>query len=131
MPPTVDDRRARPTSELAADTLGFPLVLKIPDSSFSRGVKKVSSSRGARRRSPTSLAGGDSDLLDRAEIPARPTTTGGSACSAASRCSPCHYLMGKNTGRSSTTRPHGTPRQGGIKTFTLKEAPPPGCRDRR
>ncbi len=25
----------------AADTLGFPMVLKIPDSSFSRGVKKV------------------------------------------------------------------------------------------
>ena len=24
----------------AADTLGFPMVLKIPDSSFSRGVKQ-------------------------------------------------------------------------------------------
>ena len=28
--------------EIAADTLGFPLVLKIPDSAFSRGVKKAS-----------------------------------------------------------------------------------------
>ena len=27
--------------QLAADTLGFPLVLKIPDSSFSRGVKRA------------------------------------------------------------------------------------------
>src|SRR5690606_30053822 len=28
--------------QVAADTLGFPLVLKIPDSAFSRGVKKAS-----------------------------------------------------------------------------------------
>ena len=42
VPPTV--MIASPADfELAADTLGFPLVLKIPDSSFSRGVKKVSS----------------------------------------------------------------------------------------
>src|SRR5690606_19906112 len=42
VPPTI--MIASPADfQLAADTLGFPLVLKIPDSSFSRVVKKVSS----------------------------------------------------------------------------------------
>ena len=46
VPPTV--MIAGPADfELAAETLGFPLVLKIPDSSFSRGVKKASTLRGA------------------------------------------------------------------------------------
>ena len=41
VPPTV--MIAGPADlRLAADTLGFPLVLKIPDSSFSRGVRKAS-----------------------------------------------------------------------------------------
>jgi glutathione synthase/RimK-type ligase-like ATP-grasp enzyme len=40
VPPTV--MIAGPADlQVAADTLGFPLVLKIPDSSFSRGVKKA------------------------------------------------------------------------------------------
>src|SRR5690606_32276010 len=40
VPPTV--MIAAPADlQLAADTLGFPLVLKIPDSAFSRGVKKA------------------------------------------------------------------------------------------
>ena len=43
VPPTV--MIAGPADlEVAADTLGFPLVLKIPDSAFSRGVKKASTS---------------------------------------------------------------------------------------
>ncbi len=53
MPPTV--MIAGPADlEVAAQTLGFPLVLKIPDSAFSRGVKKAADFRraeGARRRS--------------------------------------------------------------------------------
>lgn len=37
--------------ERAADTLGFPLVLKIPDGSFSRGVHKASSMDELKERS--------------------------------------------------------------------------------
>ena len=40
MPPTVIVGGMHDLAR-AADTLGFPMVLKIPDSSFSRGVKKV------------------------------------------------------------------------------------------
>ena len=46
MPPTVMIAGAADL-EVAAQTLGFPLVLKIPDSSFSRGVKKADNSRRA------------------------------------------------------------------------------------
>ena len=45
-----DDRRPG-DMQLAADTLGFPLVLKIPDSSFSRGVKRAKDFH-ERRASP-------------------------------------------------------------------------------
>ena len=85
VPPTV--MIASPADfEVAAETLGFPLVLKIPDSAFSRGVKKAVEFRGtedARRpsgwRIPTFLSRRNS---------CRPNMTGASACSAASRCLP-------------------------------------------
>ena len=60
VPPTV--MIAGPADfEVAAQTLGFPLVLKIPDSSFSRGVKKASNPAELRAIATTWLE--DSDLL--------------------------------------------------------------------
>ena len=45
----------------AADELGFPMVLKIPDGSFSRGVKKVEDFAGLEKLATAWLE--DSDLL--------------------------------------------------------------------
>ena len=85
MPPTV--MIAGPADlEPAAQTLGFPLVLKIPDSAFSRGVKKAADFAELKSLAEQWLE--DSDLADRPEIHADRISTGASACSAASRCLP-------------------------------------------
>ena len=69
----------------AADELGFPMVLKVPDSSFSRGVKKVDNAGRAVDARQGMVRGH--------RPPARPglhadhASTGASACSAASRSS--------------------------------------------
>ena len=60
VPPTV--MIASPADfEMAAQTLGFPLVLKIPDSAFSRGVKKASTFEELKTLATQWLE--DSDLL--------------------------------------------------------------------
>ena len=107
--------------ELAADTLGFPLVLKIPDSSFSRGVKKVSSLEELKKLATMWLE--DSDLLIAqkflpTEYDWRVGVLGGQPLFAV------HYLMVKKHWQIVNHDRAGKPQQGGIKTFTLKEAPP-------
>ncbi len=107
--------------ELAADKLGFPLVLKIPDSSFSRGVKKVSSLDELKRLATLWLE--DSDLLIAqkylpTEYDWRVGVLGGQPLFAV------HYLMAKKHWQIVNHDRAGKPLQGGIKTFTLKEAPP-------
>lgn len=92
--------------ELAAQTLGFPLVLKIPDSSFSRGVKKCGNFEELKTLATEWLE--DSDLLIAQKfIPTeydwRVGVLGGQPLFAV------HYLMAKNIGRSSTTRPAASP----------------------
>jgi glutathione synthase/RimK-type ligase-like ATP-grasp enzyme len=120
VPPTV--MIASPADfELAADTLGFPLVLKIPDSSFSRGVKKVSSLDELKKLATTWLE--DSDLLIAqkflpTEYDWRVGVLGGQPLFAV------HYLMVKKHWQIVNHDRAGKPLQGGIKTFTLKETPP-------
>ena len=106
--------------QLAADTLGFPLVLKIPDSSFSRGVKKVSGFEELK-----TLAGQwmeDSDLLIAQRfIPTafdwRIGVLGGQPLFAV------QYLMAKQHWQIVNHKANGKPEEGGFKSFTLKQAP--------
>jgi glutathione synthase/RimK-type ligase-like ATP-grasp enzyme len=107
--------------QLAADTLGFPLVLKIPDGSFSRGVKKASSFEELRTLAGQWLE--ESDLLIAqnfipTEFDWRVGVLGGQPLFAV------HYLMAKKHWQIVNHKASGKPDQGGIKTFTLKGAPP-------
>ncbi len=119
VPPTV--MIASPADfQLAADTLGFPLVLKIPDSSFSRGVKKVSSPDELKALATTWLE--DSDLLIAQKfLPTkydwRVGVLGGQPLFAV------HYLMAGKHWQIVNHDRAGKPLQGGIRTFTLKDAP--------
>jgi glutathione synthase/RimK-type ligase-like ATP-grasp enzyme len=106
--------------EIAADTLGFPLVLKIPDSAFSRGVRKASNLSELKALATKWLE--DSDLLLAQKfIPTeydwRVGVLGGQPLFAV------HYLMAKKHWQIVNHDRAGKPDQGGIKTFTLKEAP--------
>jgi glutathione synthase/RimK-type ligase-like ATP-grasp enzyme len=106
--------------EQAAETLGFPLVLKIPDSSFSRGVKKCSDFRELKALASEWLE--DSDLLIAQKfIPTnfdwRIGVLGGQPLFAV------HYLMAKKHWQIVNHRANGKPEEGGFKSFTLREAP--------
>jgi glutathione synthase/RimK-type ligase-like ATP-grasp enzyme len=106
--------------EVAAQTLGFPLVLKIPDSSFSRGVKKAANREELKRLASEWLE--DSDLLIAQKyLPTqydwRVGVLGGEPLFA------CHYLMAKKHWQIVNHDRAGKPDQGGIKPFMLKDAP--------
>jgi len=119
VPPTV--MIAGPADlQVAADTLGFPLVLKIPDSSFSRGVKKAANF--AELKALAELWLEDSDLLIAqkfipTEFDWRIGVLGGQPLFAV------HYLMAKQHWQIVNHKPSGKPDEGGFKTFTLKETP--------
>ncbi|MGE0501368.1 MAG: RimK family protein [Rhizobiaceae bacterium] len=106
--------------EVAADTLGFPLVLKIPDSAFSRGVKKAENIQELKALATAWLE--DSDLLIAQKYV--PTTfdwrigvLGGQPLFAV------HYLMAKKHWQVVNHKATGKPDVGGFKTFTLKDTP--------
>ncbi len=105
----------------AADTLGFPMVIKIPDSSFSRGVKKVQN-----RVELKALAGQwlqDSDLLlAQKYMPTkfdwRVGVLDGEPLFV------CQYMMAKNHWQIVKHDTGGKPLEGGFRPYTLAEAPP-------
>ncbi|MBS3650666.1 RimK family protein [Pseudaminobacter sp. 19-2017] len=106
--------------QLAADTLGFPLVLKIPDSSFSRGVKKANDFAELKALAEQWLE--ESDLLIAQKfVPTdydwRVGVLGGQPLFAV------QYLMAKKHWQIVNHKTNGKPDQGGVKTFTLKDAP--------
>jgi len=119
VPPTV--MIAGPADlQIAADTLGFPLVLKIPDSSFSRGVRKAANFEELKALAAAWME--DSDLLIAQKY--MPTqydwrigVLGGQPLFAV------HYLMAKKHWQIVNHEGGGKPVEGGIKTFTLKQAP--------
>jgi len=119
VPPTV--MIAGPADlEVAAQTLGFPLVVKIPDSAFSRGVKKASNIEELKTLATEWLE--DSDLLIAQKF--MPTkydwrigVLGGQPLFAA------HYLMARKHWQIVNHKANGKPESGGVKTFTLKETP--------
>lgn len=106
--------------EAAADTLGFPLVLKIPDSAFSRGVKKAADLPELKALATGWLE--DSDLLLAQKY--MPTSfdwrigvLGGEPLFAV------QYLMAKKHWQIVNHDRRGKPDEGGFRAFTLAETP--------
>ena len=105
----------------AADELGFPMVLKIPDSSFSRGVAKVDSA--AELAALFSEWYEDTDLLLAqkfmpTEFDWRVGVLGGKPLFV------CQYMMAKKHWQIVKHRPDGKALEGGFHTPPLGEAPP-------
>lgn len=106
--------------ELAAQTLGFPLVLKIPDSSFSRGVKKAGDFTELKQLATKWLE--DSDLLIAqkfmpTEFDWRIGVLGGEPLFSV------QYLMARKHWQIVNHERRGRPDEGGFRTFTLRETP--------
>ncbi len=105
----------------AADTLGFPMVLKIPDSSFSRGVKKVDSATELTELARAWLK--DTDLLlAQAFMPTsfdwRVGVLGGKPLYVV------QYTMAKSHWQIVKHRTNGKSLEGGFRSMTLGMAPP-------
>ncbi|NDV86512.1 RimK family alpha-L-glutamate ligase [Aurantimonas aggregata] len=105
----------------AADLLGFPMVLKIPDGSFSRGVKKVDDKAGLEALAHAWLE--DSDLLIAQKF--MPTrfdwrigVLGGEPLFAV------QYLMAGEHWQIINHEAGGRPLEGGFRAFQLADAPP-------
>jgi glutathione synthase/RimK-type ligase-like ATP-grasp enzyme len=105
----------------AGDELGFPMVLKVPDSSFSRGVKKVDSAAELSALAKEWFE--DTDLLlAQAFMPTsfdwRVGVLGGKPIFA------CQYMMAKKHWQVVKHRANGSPLEGAHNTIPLSEAPP-------
>ena len=103
------------------DELGFPLVLKIPDGSFSRGVNKVGTAEEFRRIADELFE--DTDLLLAQKF--MPTEFDWRVgVLAGEPLFVCQYLMARSHWQIVKHRPDGSLREGGSKTFDLDQAPP-------
>ncbi len=105
----------------AADTLGFPMVLKIPDSSFSRGVAKVKDMVELKALADAWLA--DSEvLIAQRYMPTRFDwrigVLGGKPLFAV------QYLMAKQHWQIVKHDTGGKPIEGGFRSFSLARTPP-------
>ena len=100
--------------EEVADTLSFPVVLKIPDGSFSRGIKKANDMAELKQLVHDFLEDTDSSS-PRNSCP--PSSTGVSACSTAGRSSSASTRWRAATGRSSTTRATDAPSRAASTPF--------------
>ncbi|MEZ5650165.1 MAG: RimK family protein [Burkholderiaceae bacterium] len=118
-PPTLALRRDTSLTEVA-DRLGVPLVVKVPDGSFSRGVKRASNM--TELHDVTATLFGESDLLlAQAYLPTRFDwrigVLGGEPLFA------CQYLMARNHWQIVNHRPNGRAIEGGFHTFELDAVP--------
>ena len=105
----------------AAEALGFPMVLKVPDSSFSRGVKKVNDA--AELQALFREWSEDTELLlAQAFMPTafdwRVGVLGGKPIFV------CQYMMAKKHWQIVKHRGDAKPLAGGHRTLSLGEAPP-------
>jgi glutathione synthase/RimK-type ligase-like ATP-grasp enzyme len=120
--PTPDTMLVGPATppEAIADALGLPVVLKVPDGSFSRGVKKAATLAELTELMARFLR--DSDLILAQRF--LPTTfdwrigvLGGRALFA------CQYLMARGHWQIVEHRDGRPARQGGFRTVPLAQAP--------
>jgi len=105
----------------AEEQLGFPLVVKIPDGSFSRGVHKVESAEAFRKLAKELFK--ETDLLIaqkfmRTDYDWRIGVLGGEPLFA------CHYMMARSHWQIVRHKPDGSVVQGGAKAFPFDEVPP-------
>lgn len=105
----------------AADILGFPMVLKIPDSSFSRGVSKVASMDEMKRLAGAWLNDSELIIAQRfmpTEFDWRIGVLGGEPLFAV------QYLMAKKHWQIVKHDTGGRPLEGGFRSFSLAQVPP-------
>ena len=120
VPPTV---MLASTADLdnAANTLGFPMVIKIPDGSFSRGVKKVDD-RAALEKLVNAWFEDTDLLLAQKFMPTdfdwRVGVLDGQPLFVV------QYLMAKKHWQIVNHEKAGKPDEGGFKPFSLEDAPP-------
>ncbi|MGZ8330948.1 MAG: RimK-like ATPgrasp N-terminal domain-containing protein, partial [Rhodoplanes sp.] len=105
----------------AIDELGLPLVVKIPDGSFSRGIHKVSSAEEFKRVAEELFEETDL-LLAQKFVPTEFDWRIGVL--AGEPLFVCQYRMARGHWQIVKHRPDGTAREGGFKTFGLDQAPP-------
>ncbi len=110
----------RSNLEEVADKLGFPMVIKIPDGSFSRGVKKVETMAELKKLTDDLLE--DTDLVIAQKfvptefdwrvgvLDKRPLFV-------------CQYKMARGHWQILNHKPDGTAVEGGHKTLAVAEAP--------
>jgi glutathione synthase/RimK-type ligase-like ATP-grasp enzyme len=105
----------------AMDELGLPLVVKIPDGSFSRGIHKVSTPEEFRRIADELFEETDLLLAQKfmpTDFDWRVGVLSGEPLFV------CQYRMARGHWQIMKHRPDGTAREGGFKTFGLDQAPP-------
>ncbi|GGE53410.1 carboxylate--amine ligase [Agaricicola taiwanensis] len=120
MPPTLILSEGDDVTK-AIDLLGLPLVVKIPDGSFSRGIHKVKTEAELKKLCADMFE--DTDLLLAQKF--MPTAydwrvgvLGGEPLFA------CQYMMAKNHWQIIKHDSNGSALEGGFKTFDLDKAPP-------
>ncbi len=105
----------------AMDELGLPLVVKIPDGSFSRGVFKVNSAEELRRIADELFEETDLLLAQRflpTEFDWRVGVLSGEPLFV------CQYRMARGHWQIVKHGSDGSAREGGMRTFDLAQAPP-------
>jgi glutathione synthase/RimK-type ligase-like ATP-grasp enzyme len=120
MPPSVMLADGRDLGR-AADTLGFPLVVKIPDGSFSRGVHKVETMAALKEIYDKLFEETDLVLAQKFMPTAfdwRVGVLGGEPLFV------CKYMMAKNHWQIIKHGPNGRYDEGRFETFPVEKAPP-------
>ena len=105
----------------AMDELGLPLVVKIPDGSFSRGVHKIESLTGFKRVCDELFEETDLLLAQKflpTEFDWRVGVLAGEPLFV------CQYRMARGHWQIVKHRADGSSREGGFKTFDVDQAPP-------
>ena len=104
----------------AKDELGFPLVVKIPDGSFSRGVHKVDNDEALKRIAEELFEETDLLLAQKflpTEFDWRVGVLAGEPLFV------CQYRMARGHWQVVKYRPDGSSHEGGFRTFELDKAP--------
>ncbi len=105
----------------AADTLGFPVVVKIPDGSFSRGVRKADTMEALKETVAEFFKETDL-LLAQRFVPTHFDWRVGVL--AGQPLFVCQYTMAKKHWQIVRHRENGKPIEGGFKTFPIDQVPP-------
>jgi glutathione synthase/RimK-type ligase-like ATP-grasp enzyme len=105
----------------AADTLGFPVVVKIPDGSFSLGVKKADTMEALKATVAEFFKETDL-LLAQRFVPTQFDWRVGVL--AGQPLFVCQYTMAKKHWQIVRHRENGAPIEGGFQTFPIDKVPP-------